>query len=680
MISFATDEEIRAAHDVMLPGKPDFEEDKLAVIRCNESRDIKACPGSGKTTVLLAKLSILSNRMPFADGSGICVLTHTNVAIDEIKARFGGKADLLFSYPNYCGTIQSFVDRYLTIPLFNSFSDKPLVDVNDDRAIIKIKKEFWSRFRQLDKAKKKSLYSLVEIENYKRGGVVNWDAVHAEIESVVLNSYYDFYTRRYYRHYGDNKSIAAKAVKQGEDSPRFSFLEVVRRTAQYEGILKYEDAYSIAFTYCSLLPGIRDSISARFNYVFIDEVQDSNKLQLDLLDMVFNRERVVVQRFGDPFQAIYNTEGDCAWTPVNPLPLNKSKRFGDAIATVLKTVCIEDNKELEGNEAVRSVKPIMMVYTDGMKVLPDFAKLLKEKKIDGVSIADIAGNERKADTLHRINIKAVGYVGKEKVGDDGESQSIHYYFPQFENQKTTKQPFVEEVTLNTFLQKNAVKDNPQEYRNHILDALVSVLVRADVRKDNGRTFSKTSMMEFLEVSKPDVYVELIEKLSEWVLKISNSEYRVDGEVFEDVKSFISTDFASIFDFSAGIGVIRHFLKKKDDDFYHIKNAKQSFNVYRDGELEIEVATVHSVKGETHAATLFLETKNYKYESEHFGAQLCGAPYVHRSGEGHVLPSLKVAYVALSRPKYLLAYAIHKDRFDILDRDKLEKIWDIREVE
>ena len=97
MIPFATNDEIRTAHDLLLPGRPFFEEDKIEVIQCNESRDIKACPGSGKTTVLLAKLLILSNRMPFADGSGVCVLTHTNVAIDEIKARFGGKADLLFS-------------------------------------------------------------------------------------------------------------------------------------------------------------------------------------------------------------------------------------------------------------------------------------------------------------------------------------------------------------------------------------------------------------------------------------------------------------------------------------------------------------------------------------------------------------------------------------------------------
>lgn len=676
MIPFATNDEIRTAHDLLLPGQPYFEDDKVEVIRCNESRDIKACPGSGKTTVLLAKLSILSNRMPFADGSGVCVLTHTNVAIDEIKARFGGKADLLFSYPNFCGTIQSFVDRFLAIPYYNSFSEKPLVDISDDRADAIIKREFAVRFRQLTKEEKKSLYNLVEIDRHKHGGVVNWYEVHTEIEKVIRESYHDSFDKKYYRHYGDTRSIAAKSK---HDSTRYLFLEAVRRSAQFEGVLKFEDAFSIAFAYSQLLPEIKDALAARFKYVFIDEVQDSSQLQLDLLEKVFDREQIVVQRFGDPYQAIYNTEGDCAWIPSNPLPLNRSKRFGSAIAEVLRFVCVEDNRELDGNDEVHSVKPVMLVYSDGKKVLPAFAKLLKEKNVNGVPIIDIAKDEQKKDSLHRINIKAVGFVGKEKVVD-GESQAIHYYFPQFENQITAKRPFNEQTTLNTFLQKNAVEDTPQDYRSRILDALVSVLVRANVKKDNGRSFSKTSLLEYLESNALDLYGKLNMKLSEWILKICSSDFSVDSDVFDDVKAFITTDFAPAFGFRVGIESVRQFLKKNDEEFYMVKNEEQSLNVYREGELEIEVATVHSVKGETHAATLFLETKNYKYESEHFGAQLCGEPYVHRDGERHVLPSLKVAYVALSRPKYLLAYAIHKDRFDRLDRSKLENIWEVINVE
>ena len=201
MTQFATDDEIRAAHDVLLPGKPDFEDDKLDVIRCNESRDIKACPGSGKTTVLLAKLSILSNKMPFADGSGVCVLTHTNVAIDEIKARFGGKVDLLFDYPNFCGTIQSFVDRFLTIPWFNSYSPHPVVAVDDDRAIPIIKKAFYATSWEEQKVLN---HLFRESGEYKKAcEEKRWDDVKKMKVELVVKTYIDIFKEKYFKNYGE---------------------------------------------------------------------------------------------------------------------------------------------------------------------------------------------------------------------------------------------------------------------------------------------------------------------------------------------------------------------------------------------------------------------------------------------------------------------------------------------
>ena len=86
---FATDEEIKIAHDILLDGKKPFDDQRTGVIKEDKSCYVQACPGSGKTTALLAKLIILANKMPLPEGKGICVLTHTNVAIDEIKARVG---------------------------------------------------------------------------------------------------------------------------------------------------------------------------------------------------------------------------------------------------------------------------------------------------------------------------------------------------------------------------------------------------------------------------------------------------------------------------------------------------------------------------------------------------------------------------------------------------------------
>jgi len=104
------------AEELFLPNGYHFDQESVNFIKCLESTDVVACPGSGKTTALLAKLFIFSKYMPFEGNKGVCVLTHTNVAIDEIKRRMGKASSVLFTYPNFFGTIQSFVDKFLAIP------------------------------------------------------------------------------------------------------------------------------------------------------------------------------------------------------------------------------------------------------------------------------------------------------------------------------------------------------------------------------------------------------------------------------------------------------------------------------------------------------------------------------------------------------------------------------------
>ena len=82
-----TNEDIRYAQKILLPDGKKFDEEGITFIRNLNTIDLQAVPGSGKTTVLLAKLLILERKLPFADGSGILVLSHTNAAINEIKEK-----------------------------------------------------------------------------------------------------------------------------------------------------------------------------------------------------------------------------------------------------------------------------------------------------------------------------------------------------------------------------------------------------------------------------------------------------------------------------------------------------------------------------------------------------------------------------------------------------------------
>ena len=64
-----------------------FDSDRVEVIKNMNSVDVQAFPGSGKTTILVAKLAILAKKWPY-NNAGICVLSHTNVAREEIENRF----------------------------------------------------------------------------------------------------------------------------------------------------------------------------------------------------------------------------------------------------------------------------------------------------------------------------------------------------------------------------------------------------------------------------------------------------------------------------------------------------------------------------------------------------------------------------------------------------------------
>ena len=243
----------------------------------------------------------------------------------------------------------------------------------------------------------------------------------------------------------------------------------------------------------------------------------------------------------------------------------------------------------------------------------------------------------------------------------------------------SKRPFSTDLTLNDFLTKNnAEEGKPSSYRSQILDAIVIAIDRANIKTTEGRRYTKTSFLGWLKDTNAEVYNSLLINLSNWIVTMSESPYNVDKTVFDGVKKFIEK-LIPLCNKDVNLKNISSFLATKEASFYTVKSSEQSSNIYREGDVDIEIATVHSVKGETHIATLYLETKYHNYESEHFGPQLCGDPYVPRNGDSFVKSALKVAYVGMSRPKLLLCYAIKTERFNQLGTDKLKNIWDIRKI-
>ena len=72
-----TDEDIDKLEKVW--GDVTFDKIRRDIIKDMTSFDVQAFPGTGKTTVLIAKLAIMAKKWPYSS-KGICVLSHTNVA------------------------------------------------------------------------------------------------------------------------------------------------------------------------------------------------------------------------------------------------------------------------------------------------------------------------------------------------------------------------------------------------------------------------------------------------------------------------------------------------------------------------------------------------------------------------------------------------------------------------
>lgn len=717
-MAFATDEEIRIAHDILLKDKKPFDDARVNIIKEDSSCYVQACPGSGKTTALLAKLIILANRLPMADGKGVCVLTHTNVAIDEIKAKVGSKANILFSYPNFFGTIQTFLHKYVAAAALHYFYGSQILYVDNDIAKAVLLKKY-SKL-PFDNKLKGLVFARISAKKHRIGEeeIKAWGGVDLLKDANVIKQkgqrviWYDFQLSKHvYANIPRNIVPQIKAKKKeildNEWKDIFLSFKVdwlnnqiitdqgpigfsTESGAEYlklkeemfqEGILSFEDAYDLAFRYIREKELDFSMFShKRFRYLFIDEVQDCNHQQEELTKKLFDDEKVVVQRFGDYCQAIYNGDGNEGIDNTNLrgkniLPIYNSNRFGGNIAKPLRSMCIVDNRQLVGNEEICSTKPIIITYEDPLMVLPKYAEILRDTiipEMENMSVLDIANKERNEDPLHRINIKACGWVGKK--GANSNKQYIESYYPSFERRSVIIK--LESDSFDNFILKNQ-NGSVKDYGLSIIQGIIKFLDLCDIKNDT-RRYTISSLLDFLmtkDTKDKDVFLSNIMKWAMLAATANNAEGR--QHLKEDIYQYMTGTLLPLFDKNEVTIVANTFFNDVADGNQNEQNLEYG-NIYKEDDIEIEIATVHAVKGETHAATLYLETFfNKYYESERLKEQFKGNAY--RGTDDDTLKSLKVVYVGMSRPRYLLCVAIQKDRFHKMDCQELRDIWDVIET-
>lgn len=670
-----TDEEIIRAEEIFLPKGSFFDDQRREIIKSMNTSDVKAVPGSGKTTVLLAKLFILEQRMPFKDRKGICVLTHTNVAIDEIKSRLGSKADTLFSYPNFFGTFQSFVDKYLAIPYYVLRRKTKSIIINQKYYEEQINKQLIYGLKGFDdKTQTNSRYYLKS-----RGELLkNIRLRKINDNNIITDGIYgsEIVIKR------PSKSIP----KHGDFSAKekidiYKWIESLKLKLLKDGILCYDDAYYLAEIYINKFGDqLRELFSNRFKYVFIDESQDTYPHQNFVIQNLFDN-RVIIQKFGDPNQAIFesgNSNQSLIWNPSGNscLEISQTQRFGQSISKVLTTISVDQNHQIMGSNEVQSLKPHIILFNnqDITSVLEKFVGLIKEYDLH------IQEGNNKAN-----DFKAIGWRGND-TGDTINKLCIASYYPSY-NKDATNNKHTYFNNLISYIKKRSreeVDDNGVKiYYDSIINAFLRFLYLVGIKNDKeaqvGRYFTQNSFMSYLKDHYSKEYFQLKKQIGEWIYIIHHEQEQYNAKVYAEIREYLICDLKSIWPRINTTQAAKEFLE--DTSIEPIKLDSKVSNTYISSnhpEIEVKVDTVHGVKGETHKATLYLETY---YNRIHDLRKIL--PFIKGQYDNKIAnqktgqETLKVSYVGMSRPTHLLCLAMNSEGLTQSDIDEMSKNgWEI----
>ncbi len=570
---------------------------------------LKACPGSGKTEVvgIKAAYEIAEWKEKF---NGLAVLSFTKNAAKEIANRikkFGGTNST--QHPHYIGTIDSWLHGYILHPFAHKTtgykgkkSDKSyrLVD-NEERY------DFLTSFQ-----------TVLSYNPFK----VAW-----------VNDYY-FECSNPVGLQSQSRTLDLSAVSTTNTND----LKENKKKFLQAGLATYADAEFLCYYLLKKNETILKNIIKRFPIIVIDECQDLSNNQLEILKLL-NQNGAIIHFVGDNNQSIYEfkkvyVEKINAFIVDNKLTeklLTKNFRSNQKIVNV--SIGLEKYHTgnmpitVVGNEEERTAKScILWEYT-----ADDFSQL----------------PQKFIDYLNLINSTIQKPESKIEISKSGILARAHATLSGFRSNPTSGLSKIE-LFANGL---NCWTNNPRTGKD-MQNALQQIGKSITMLAYDGNGNHQHQYC-------PDSYnqVEWRKQLSDLIEKATN----ISSGIYP---------FASL-TWSQWVAKLKPFLENYWDNFRTptndwasvkakikspngsatklvIDTIKASQNSYSE---KIRMTTFHNVKGETLDAVLVVSAKDKKSKGGHFEQWL--------SQDAKEKEFVRFAYVASSRPKHLLIWAIPK---------------------
>lgn len=400
----------------ILLGEDKFNSLQKEFIELFKTKFIIAGPGTGKTTSLTAKITLLLRYLnKIGSKEGICIITHTNVAVKEINGTLQKAGVTNVTHPHFIGTIHEFFNKYCVLPFFKKeYKHDSLLFDEDAKGDVDYYYNYLNRSRH----------------SFMQEGAKKYIAKKIHESSLVFDV--------------QSKSIR---IENSSNWPKFERYEYdafdAKLSRKSKGFLQYDDTFLFSEAFLSNTNFIK-MLRKRFKYIFVDEFQDTSPKGLELLKSIFMSKECILQMIGDPYQTILYGQPMPEIDENQVFQLNITNRFGDEIAVPLNTIMPEAN--IQTLESKKSFPPILLIYQDESKIYTSYKKIIREyeevdvcfrssKMVDKILVRNrdwasrliegVKYNNSKSNSLEPENVqlknKIIDFIYKEMKSKKGNS-------------------------------------------------------------------------------------------------------------------------------------------------------------------------------------------------------------------------------------------------------------------
>src|SRR5260370_11488729 len=246
--------------------------EQKAAAGCDDHLMLTACPGSGKTRVIVSKLIRVLDSVRDTPRAVACI-TYTNAAVYEVEGRV--RVHIKPGDDRYfdIGTIHSFCLNHIFRPFSHLIEGyargfKVLTPDNDEfeKCVTDVCEQFGRydlAFRDFDDFTQLRLSP----DGEPVGNAIERGGVTAEMAEA------------YWKHCGE------------------------------KGFIDFANIIYYSLRLLREHPEVLDAVASRFAWILVDEFQDTTDLQVEILTLIAKRGRTKLLLVGDPFQSIFRFAG-----------------------------------------------------------------------------------------------------------------------------------------------------------------------------------------------------------------------------------------------------------------------------------------------------------------------------------------------------------------------------------